>query len=482
MVFSSISFLIYFLPIVICLYYLAPAGLRNLVLLATSLFFYAWGEPIYVFLMIFSIIFNYCLGRLLDRSFKLNGQTIKSKGLLIINVLVNLSILGFFKYADFLVSNINLIFGTDISSIELPLPIGISFYTFQAMSYIIDLYKRKVQVQNNLIAFGTYVALFPQLIAGPIVRFKSIEEQLMKRRVDMKLFYSGVKRFIVGMSKKVLLANNIGLLWENVLNINSTEMTVATAWLGAIAFTLQIYFDFSGYSDMAIGLGKMFGFQFLENFDYPYVSKSITEFWRRWHISLSSWFKEYVYIPLGGNRHGMKRQMLNIFIVWALTGLWHGASWNFVIWGIYFAIILVLEKNILGNILFNLQENFGLIGNIIVHIYTMILVTISWVIFAVEDLNSIVIYVRCLLGLENISLINNYTHYLINSNLILIVICIISATDIPLKIWKSMKCKMFKETSLILMIIENIGLISLFIVSFAYIVASTYNPFLYFRF
>lgn len=480
MVFSSISFLIYFLPIVICLYYLAPTGLKNLVLLVTSLFFYAWGEPIYVLLMIFSIIFNYSFGMLLD-NFIFNGSSSKvTKGILIINVLVNLGILGFFKYADFAIENINSLLGTDFAAMELPLPIGISFYTFQAMSYIIDLYKSKVRVQKNIIAFGTYVALFPQLIAGPIVRFKSIEEQLVKRTESMELFSEGVKRFVIGMAKKVLLANNIGLLWENVLSLNQSEITIATAWLGAIAFTLQIYFDFSGYSDMAIGLGKMFGFNFLENFEHPYISRSITEFWRRWHISLSSWFKEYVYIPLGGNRKGIKRQMANIFIVWALTGLWHGASWNFVIWGIYFSVILITEKIILGKALYNLQQRYQLIGNIVSHIYTMVLVTISWVIFAIEDLFSVKSYIKCLFGIENIGYINEHTFYLLNSNFILLIICIIASTNLPLKLWE--KIKITKEKNIAIIVIENLGLLLLFLLSFAYIVASTYNPFLYFRF
>ncbi|MHC1722652.1 MAG: MBOAT family protein [Aminipila sp.] len=418
----------------------------------------------------------------MDRFVKNEGQSVKTKLVILINVVINLGILGFFKYADFLVENINLLLGTSISTIELPLPVGISFYTFQAMSYIIDLYKSKVKVQKNLIAFGTYVALFPQLIAGPIVRFESIQEQLMNRHVDMEMFALGVRRFTIGLAKKVLLANNIGLLWESVMKISPTELPVGTAWLGAIAFTLQIYFDFSGYSDMAIGLGKMFGFHFLENFDYPYISKSITEFWRRWHISLSSWFKEYVYISLGGNRHGIKRQMLNIFIVWTLTGLWHGASWNFVIWGVYFAAILIIEKLVLGIALEKLQEKFSVIGTIVASIYTMILVTISWVIFAIEDLNSVKAYTASLFGFHHTGIANEYTWYLLSNNLILLIICIIASTDIPAKIWGRFYNVIWRDRPLIGLIVENLGLLLLFIISFAYIVASTYNPFLYFRF
>lgn len=483
MVFSSISFLIYFLPIVIALYYLAPAGLKNLVLLVTSLFFYAWGEPIYVFLMIFSIVFNYSFGVLLDKIIRKGQRNTQGRWALIFNILINLGILGFFKYADFLVENINWLFGLKIAAVELPLPIGISFYTFQAMSYIIDLYKGKVKVQSNLIAFGTYVALFPQLIAGPIVRFESIEEQLMNRQVDMATFASGVKRFIIGMGKKVLIANNIGLLWESVAKLSPDQLPAGTAWLGAVAFTLQIYFDFSGYSDMAIGLGKMFGFHFLENFNYPYVSKSITEFWRRWHISLSSWFREYVYIPLGGNRHGMIRQILNIFIVWALTGLWHGASWNFVIWGVYFGIILTMEKLVLGRVLEGLQSRFDRWGTAICGVYTMVLVVISWVIFAIDDISSIKAYIASLMGIHSSSgIANEYTWYLLSSNLTILIIGIIGATQLPVRLWRCIYSKVLKDRPIVCMMIENIGLLTLFIISFAYIVASSYNPFLYFRF
>ncbi|WP_330586608.1 MBOAT family O-acyltransferase [Aminipila terrae] len=409
-------------------------------------------------------------------------NNIKAKGILVVNVAINLGILGFFKYVDFMIGNINVTFGAHIPAMNLPLPIGISFYTFQVMSYVIDLYKGKVKVQKDLIAFGTYVALFPQLIAGPIVRFETIEEQLKKRHVDPEMFASGVRRFTIGMAKKVLLANNIGLLWESVMKMNPGDLPVATAWIGAVAFTLQIYFDFSGYSDMAIGLGKMFGFTFLENFNYPYISKSITEFWRRWHISLSSWFKEYVYIPLGGNRHGIKRQILNIFTVWALTGLWHGASWNFVIWGIYFAILLIIEKLILGRILQKLQKNFGILGNIVSGAYAMVLITISWVIFAIGDLNSVKEYMGSLMNLHNNGFANSNTWYLLSSNLTLLIICIIGSTDIPAKVWEKVYSVRLQNKPLVGSIIEDIGLLILFAISFAYIVASTYNPFLYFRF
>lgn len=482
MVFSSISFLIYFLPVVICLYYLAPSRSKNLVLLIASLFFYAWGEPAYVFLIIFSVIFNYCFGILLDRRIEQEGKNIITKGIFTVILIGNLGVLGFFKYADFLVQNINLMLGTHISAMDLPLPIGISFYTFQVMTYVIDLYERKVQVQKNFIVFATYVTLFPQLISGPIVRYQTIEGQLINRHVDSEIFAGGVKRFIIGMAKKLLLANNIGLLWDTIMKMNPGDLPLATAWLGAVAFTLQIYFDFSGYSDMAIGLGRMFGFTYLENFNYPYTSKSITEFWRRWHISLGSWFRQYVYIPLGGNRHGAGCQMLNIFIVWALTGLWHGANWNFVIWGTYFAVILVIEKLILGKTLQAFQEKSPMIGGFVARIYTMILVIISWVIFAANDLNMVKAYTASLAGFNHVAFANSDTYYLLSSNLPLLLICIVGSTDIPVKFWRRFYDSKLGNKPLIGAIIENLGLLVLFLVSFAYIVASTYKTFIYFRF
>ncbi|MFV0518597.1 MAG: MBOAT family O-acyltransferase [Aminipila sp.] len=431
--------------------------------------------------MIFSIISNYVFGLMVD-AFKRNNSNKSLKLSLVLCVIVNLSILGFFKYSDFLIQNVNMIIGTSFDMLELPLPIGISFYTFQAMSYIIDLYRDKVKVQRNLIAFGTYVALFPQLIAGPIVRFSSIEEQLITRTIDMAGFAYGVRRFILGLAKKVLIANNLGLLWENISALDSSNLTVISAWLGAIAFTLQIYFDFSGYSDMAIGLGRMFGFHFPENFNYPYISTSITEFWRRWHISLSSWFKEYVYIPLGGNRSGAKRQIVNIFIVWGLTGLWHGASWNFVIWGLYFAVLLVIEKTFMANKLDAMRLKFPGIGNILTHIYAMFFVVISWVIFAIEDLSVLKVYLKCLLGINEAGFIDNQAIYFINSNIILLIIGMVGCTQIPVKVFGYIKQKYNLGNSILGMVIANMWMIILFLACFAYIVASTYNPFLYFRF
>lgn len=488
MVFSSITFLIYFLPIVIFLYYAAPAGMKNLLLLVTSLFFYAWGEPVYVFLMVFSILINYVTGILIDRqSGKEDGipqlkRQLRKKGLVLLNVICNLGILGFFKYADFITDNINALLGSSIQPLELPLPIGISFYTFQAMSYIIDLYRGNVKVQKNLVAFGTYIALFPQLIAGPIVRFKSIEEQLMKRSCSIHKFASGVRLFIIGMGKKVLLANNIGMLWESVSGLTYDEISAASAWLGAIAFTMQIYFDFSGYSDMATGLGRMFGFEFPKNFEYPYMSKSITEFWRRWHISLGSWFKEYVYVPLGGNRKGIKRQTLNIVIVWSLTGLWHGASWNFVIWGTYFAVLLILEKLFLGQMLENLRKKHIVFGTVMSGIYTMLFVIISWVIFASESAGFIGHYLESMFFAGNGGLIDGTAKYLFGNNLVLLIFCTAGCTEMPKKLALLCGEKMSIISPKLAGMSEIIMLVLIFTVSFAYIVASTYNPFLYFRF
>lgn len=366
MLFSSNVFLFAFLPAVLLTYYLCPRPLRNPVLLLFSLFFYGWGEPVYLFLMIGDILLNYLCGRWIERSIE-KGK--RGTTALVTGVVLNLLLLGYFKYAGFF-------FGSWIR--QVPLPIGISFYIFQSMSYLIDVYRREAPVQRNVLTFGTYVALFPQLIAGPIVRYTDVARMLQSRRENLPQFASGVRLFIVGLSKKVLLANPMGNLW-NLLQVREGTLT---AWMGLLAYTMQIYFDFSGYSDMAIGLGRMFGFEFLENFNYPYISASVTEFWRRWHISLSTWFKEYVYIPLGGNRKGLARQIVNILIVWLLTGLWHGASWNFVLWGGYYAVLLILEKAFL---LKWLQKVPGAVR----HGYTVLAVMLGWALFYYEDLSAL---------------------------------------------------------------------------------------------
>ncbi|MDO5424720.1 MAG: MBOAT family protein [Eubacteriales bacterium] len=473
MVFSSLLFLFRFLPAVFLLYYIAPRKLRNLVLFLFSLFFYAWGEPKYVFLMLFAITMDYCLGRLIDRSLN-QGRKRAAKGFLLVSVLVNLSILGFFKYADFLIGTVNSLTGLDLPLLGIPLPIGISFFTFQTMSYTIDVYKRATTVQTNWVNYGTYVSMFPQLIAGPIVQYKTIAEQMKNRRETSDDFVEGISRFLIGMGKKVLLANNIGLLCDTVMALPAAELPVLTAWIGAIAYTFQIYFDFSGYSDMAIGLGKMFGFHFLENFNYPYIAKSITEFWRRWHISLSSWFREYIYIPLGGNRRGAARQIRNILVVWLLTGIWHGASWNYVLWGVYYGILLILEKFVFKNALKKLP---GVLRNV----YTMVLVILGWVIFKCEDLSYCLSYLRAMFGGFGQQLIGEESLYLLGNYGVLLVILLFACTMIPKKIAGRVMGRL-GEASWIGTLLKAVWYAGIFIISLAYLVDATYNPFLYFRF
>ena len=473
MVFSSLIFLFYFLPIVLIVYYAAPVNLRNLVLFLASLFFYAWGEPVYVLLMLFSTVVDYVHGILADNFIKKEQRT-KAKLVVASSVTINLLVLGFFKYAPFLIDTINSVFSLQIPALKLSLPIGISFYTFQTMSYTIDVYRGDAKVQKNIISFGAYVALFPQLIAGPVVQYKTIAGQLVDRKVTDDNLADGIRRFITGLGKKVLLANNIGLLWESVQNCfyNSSHISAATAWLGAIAFAFQIYFDFSGYSDMAIGLGMMFGFKFNENFCYPYQSASITEFWRRWHISLGTWFREYVYIPLGGNRVNTLKWVRNILIVWALTGIWHGASWNFLVWGLYFGILLIVEKLFLRKLLAKLPR-------FVTHIYTCFLVLISWVIFAFESLGDGFTYLKRMF--DNPLACDEKALYLFLSYAILLLILVIGSTDIPAKLAANLR-ERFGSSNWGYIIVSNLFLAAVLILSVAYIVDASYNPFLYFRF
>lgn len=468
MVFSSILFLFYFLPFVLTIYFLSPRKYRNLILFMASLFFYSWGEPKYIWIMLFSTVLDYTCGIFVNH-YKLNGNPRNAKIWLLVSVVVNLSILGFFKYSDFIISNINNIFNLKIPLLNLILPIGISFYTFQTMSYTIDVYRGDTKVQNNIISFGTYVTLFPQLIAGPIVRYQTVAEEMDNRIETYDLFSEGVSRFITGLGKKVLLANNIGILWENVRGLSASNISILSAWLGIIAFAFQIYFDFSGYSDMAIGLGKMFGFNFLENFNYPYMSQSITEFWRRWHISLGTWFKEYLYIPLGGNRRGRLNNIRNILLVWILTGIWHGASWNFALWGLYFGIILILEKIFLLKILEKLPK-------FIRRIYTLSLILISWAIFAFDKLDEGFEFIKILFGAGNFKIYNNLSIYYLYTNILLLIILIIASTDMPKRIWKRIKGRGKNR------ILEDMYLLLVFLLSIAYLVDQSYNPFLYFRF
>ena len=343
MLFSSITFLFLFLPIVMAVYYIVPGRGKNIVLLIASLFFYAWGEPVYVVLMILSILFNYFCGR----DIQANGEDAgKAKLSLAFAVTVNILILGFFKYYGFILDTVNSLLPSDIPYRELPLPVGISFYTFQAISYLVDIYRKKAEPQKNILYFALYISMFPQLIAGPIVRYVDIEAQLRNRKISIRRLGQGAVFFIIGLAKKVIIANTAGSVFDQISGVPASSLSMLTAWVGVFSYAFQIYFDFSGYSDMAVGLGKMFGFEFKKNFDYPYISKSITEFWRRWHISLSTWFREYVYIPLGGNRCSVSRNIFNLMVVWALTGMWHGAAWNFIAWGVYYGVILVMEKYI----------------------------------------------------------------------------------------------------------------------------------------
>lgn len=466
MVFSSLLFLLIFLPITLILYFVLPKQLRNVELMIMSLIFYGWGEPIYIVLMLFSILINYGFGLLIDR-FENKKRVIG----LVFSVIINISLLIVFKYADLAIGTYNIIFGKNVELLNIALPIGISFYTFQAMSYVIDVYRRKVPGNKNIIEFATYITMFPQLIAGPIVRYKTVQDELKHRQIDVDTFYDGVVRFICGLGKKVLIANNVGHVFDEVASMSPNLMSTSAAWLGVIAFSLQIYFDFSGYSDMAIGMGKMFGFHFLENFDYPYESKSITEFWRKWHISLGTWFREYVYYPLGGNRKGTLRQLLNIAIVWMLTGLWHGASWNFVLWGVYYATLLVLEKLFLGKILEKIPAIFS-------RIYTLFAVASGWAIFMYSDVLYGKDFAKALLFHANQGIVDRNTAYNLVSFGILLIVATLGATKIPKKIAE----KVFEKRVVLKRICLLAYVIVVFGLSVAYLVSDTYNPFLYFRF
>lgn len=468
MVFSSLIFIFLFLPITILTYYICPRNLKNFVLLIASLIFYGWGEPIYIFLMIVSTIFSYITGLIIN---KFRHCKRISLAVFMLSIIVNLGILCFFKYYGFLVDNINSIFNLNIVVNKLPLPVGISFYTFQTMSYIIDVYLDKVSVQKNIISFGTYITMFPQLVAGPIVKYGDIAKQLDNRKESLASFGEGAEIFIIGLAKKVLLANNIGVLWSGIKATPLGEISIISAWLGIIGFTFQIYFDFSGYSDMAIGLGKMFGFELMENFNYPYISKSVTEFWRRWHISLGSWFREYVYIPLGGNKIGKLKQYRNLFIVWFLTGFWHGASWNFIFWGLYFGFFVTIEKIFL---LKWLQSKSKFIS----HIYTLLIVIVGWVLFEFDSMTVCMSFIKVMFGFGGNTLLDSNAIYYLYTNLILFVILVICSTPLPKKIILYIKNNLKLWSAII---IPLIYLLLLFI-STAYLVNESYNPFLYFKF
>ena len=468
MVFSSMVFLCVFLPVVLIIYYVLPKRLRNLWLLLASLFFYAWGEPRYILIMLFSTVFDYCNGRMIEYAVAKGRHDTLGRAVLVLSVAGNLGILCFFKYTDFALDTINRLAGTQFGLLQLALPIGISFYTFQTMSYTIDVYRGETPAQHNIISFGMYVCLFPQLIAGPIVRYKDVQREVDARTTTMSGAVHGLQRFLLGLAKKVLLANQIGALWDYIKGLGSADMSMAAAWLGAVAFTFQIYFDFSGYSDMAIGLGEMFGFHFPENFDHPYESKSITEFWRRWHMTLGTWFREYLYIPLGGNRKGVSRQIINLFIVWFLTGLWHGAGWNFILWGLYYFMLLVLEKFLLRRVLVRLPS-------MIQHLYTLFFVVVGWVIFACDNMGLLGSYLKALVGI-GVPAGNALALYEWDIQAPFLVILLIAATTIPMRVAKQLTRE---EQRVPLLMLYTVVLL---VLSLAFLVSGSYNPFLYFRF
>lgn len=464
MIFSSLTFLFAYLPLTLAAYFLAPLRWRNLVLLLVSLFFYGWGEPVYITIMFLSILIDYTHGLLVE---KYRADDKKARWFVGQSVVFNLLLLGFFKYWDFLAANLSLIPGIRIPQLGIPLPIGISFFTFQTMSYTIDVYRRDAPVQRNIIHFGAFVTMFPQLIAGPIVKYKTVAAELNHRVNTTADFALGARRFCVGLAKKVLLANAIGALWETQLEAQSAgTLTAAGGWMGLLAFGFQIYFDFSGYSDMAIGLGQVFGFRFNENFDYPYLAASVTEFWRRWHMSLTSWFREYLYIPLGGNRGGTVKTLRNILIVWFCTGFWHGASWNFILWGLYFAVWLILEKYVFRSVLEKIPA-------FIKHLYTWVVVFVGWGIFAMEDLGVCRRYLAACFG--SAPLWSAADGFRLRSYAVTFAALILASTALGKHGWQRLPDRTQKVLTPILM---ALGLV----VCTAYLVDGSYNPFLYFRF
>lgn len=467
MVFSSLVFLYFFLPIVMILYFVLPMKAKNLLILVTGLLFYAWGEPKYIIIMIISTLIDYTAGRFIDHFDK--KPKIRTVFLLV-SVVMNLGLLAVFKYSSFLITTVNSIFGTAIPDPHLPLPIGISFYTFQSMSYTIDLYMRKIKVQKSLISFTSYVTLFPQIVAGPIVRYEDVAAEIDNRVISVSKVSEGIGKFMKGLAKKVLLANNIGLIWTQVKAMDFGELSALTAWLGILAFTFQIYFDFSGYSDMAIGLGKMLGFNFPINFDHPYMSKSISEFWRRWHITLGSWFRSYVYIPLGGNRKGLARTIFNSFVVWALTGLWHGSSWNFVLWGLYFGVLIAIERLGWGKILEKLPS-------FVSTLYTFILVVFGWVLFDTNTLTDAGMFFKAMFGGNGVA-VDNTALYLLVSNIVIFAVCIFASTDY----FTVLINKIGEKKAAVIKYAAPVAQICLLFICTAYLVDATYNPFLYFRF
>lgn len=486
MVFSQLTFLYYFLPIVMIVYFFSSDKIRNVLIFITGLLFYAWGEPFYVCLMLFSTAIDYTAGRLMA---KYDDDNKKRKICLIVSVCMNVGLLAIFKYSDFLIDSFNGAFGTSVTNPvvlvnkalnslypfglnekRVELPIGISFYTFQSMSYTIDLYLRNIKVQKSFLNFASYVSLFPQIVAGPIVRYEDVANELESRTVNIAKISAGIGIFVKGLAKKVLLANNIGMVWTQIKAMDYSTISVATAWLGIIAFAFQIYFDFSGYSDMATGLGKMLGFEFPKNFDHPYISKSISEFWRRWHITLGSWFRSYVYIPLGGNRNGNFKTYRNLFITWALTGLWHGASWNFILWGLFFGVLIIIERLGFGKILEKLPSAVSML-------YTFVMVLFGWVLFDTDTLADAGRYYAAMFGAGG-SLVDSYARYTIASNAVMLVLCILISGGLGSRLISFCE-ENNKRASAVAGVAVKIGGL---LICTAYLVGATYNPFLYFRF
>lgn len=486
MVFSSLVFVFLFLVLTLGIYYAVPFKFKNFVIFVSGFIFYAWGEPKYVAVMLISTLIDYFAGLTMHKYN--NNKTVKRVAL-IVSLVMNLSLLGIFKYSDFIFGSINDIFGLSLENpflditnnvfgavfgakpeSYLPLPIGISFFTFQSMSYTIDMYLGKIKVQKNVISFTAFVNLFPQIVAGPIVRYDDIAAELDNRTINLDLIYEGIVRFITGAGKKVLIANGIGQLWNEAFALMGSEMSVLTAWLGIIGYTLQIYFDFSGYSDMAIGLGKMMGFNFPENFDYPYLSKSISEFWRRWHMTLGAWFRSYVYIPLGGNRCSKWRNVFNLAVVWLLTGIWHGASWNFILWGCLYGVLIIMEKLFLGKLLEKLPTAIR-------WFYTMLLVVLGWVLFVTPDLSSAFSYMGIMFGSTGI-LADSAALYLLINYGVMLILGIFASTDA----WKIIVEKINAKAPAAVNIVTPIAKIAVFVLCIAYLADATYNPFLYFNF
>ena len=470
MPFNSITFIFVFLPFTLAAYYLVPKKYKNIMLLVSSLIFYAWGEPVYVILLILSILFNYFCGRDIEGKLKTPWLAKRS---LIFAIASNVLLLAFFKYFGFVMENINAIFQVEIPYRVLSLPIGISFYTFQAISYLTDIYRGKIRAQKDIVKFGVYMAMFPKLIIGPIVRYETIEEQLTERTVSMRKFGIGAMYFICGLGKKVILADSIGMVYDQVAAMEIGTFSALTAWVGCIAFAFQIYFDFSGYSDMAMGLGKMVGFNIERNFHYPYISKSISEFWRRWHISLSSWFKEYVYIPLGGNKCDPFRHIMNLMIVWLLTGCWHGAQWNFIFWGVYYGIIQILEKYVFGRWLAGRKDS-------IQHYITLFFIMIGWVFFFSPNIGYAFQYISAMFVFGSTGLADAQALFLIGTNWILFVICGVATTSMGLNLLNIM-VNTYKSRN-VRIVAACVVYISIFVISVAFLVSGEARPFLYFKF